>query len=104
MNPLQDFLELPKDVQGLCYLLSSGKIKDYEDVYMVDVKKGSSFDDIKEDLDNLILYNHPNQFKNSNPNLFNSNWITVHRSDFKAIQPYYLATIETQLKEKINKE
>jgi len=101
---LNDFEKLPPETIGIIYLLLNGKIEDYNDVYMVEIKKDDPLKHIKEENENFIIHNHPNQYRNKAKHLYDNEWIVVHREDCKILENINHNAINEIVKKYINEK
>lgn len=73
---------LPTDTIYLILLLFKEEFEDYKNVYMIEVKKDASIEDIVKNNKLFLIYQDLNEYKSNAKHLWDMDWITLNKASF----------------------
>lgn len=95
--------KLPQEAIALLFCLLSGEIEECKDIYMIEIKLDKPLDYIKNGGDGILIHTNVNQERNAAQNLFNPDWVVIHKRDFDDIQEHDKHNLKRIAKDYVNR-
>jgi len=93
--PLSD---IPIEAISLIYMLFFKNLTDFENAYMVEIKKDDPLSHILKEDENFIIYKSENENICSSNHMFDEEWITITKESFKNLTDYEKKELEEMAK------